>query len=119
MSGSELSAFERAYLEQWSEIHKRSALVHVVLRALSSVPMWSGELLSYIDRVTDGGWGVDERSLYRALRRLEAMGLVASESESVEGTGAKRKVFTMTDSGGRVLSEYERTTLSYLGRSLA
>ncbi len=115
-SSPELDEFERALVDQWSEIHKRSALVHLLMVALADSPKWSGELVSFIDDATGGEWSVDERSLYRALRRLEHSELVGHHKEATAGTGAKRKVFAITKSGRRVLEEYEATTLAYLDR---
>ncbi len=112
----ELDDFEQALVDQWSEIHKRSALVHILMVALAHGPKWSGDLVDFIDNVNGGAWGVDERSLYRALRRLERSEVIEHHKESVPGTGAKRKVFTITASGRRVLDEYEQTTLAYLNR---
>ena len=62
-SSPELDEFERALVDQWSEIHKRSALVHLLMVALADAPKWSGEFIAFIDDATGGEWCVDERSL--------------------------------------------------------
>lgn len=113
-SSPDLDEFEQALVDQWSEIHKRSALVHLLMVALADGPKWSGDLATFIDDKTGGEWSVDERSLYRALRRLERSEVIEHIKEAVPGTGAKRKVFAITASGQRVLDEYEQTTLAYL-----
>ena len=112
----ELDDFEQTLVNQWSEVHKKSALVHLIMTALSDGPKWSAELQQFIEHVTNGEWGVDDRSLYRALRRLEHGELVKHSKEAVPGTGAKRKMFEITASGRRVLETYEQTTLAYLER---
>ncbi len=112
----ECDDFEVAIVEQWSEIHKRSALVYVIMVALAEGPKWSGDLLTYIEDITGGAWGVDDRSLYRALRRLEKTELVKHSKMDASGTGAKRKVFEITESGQCVLARFESRTLAYQAR---
>lgn len=115
----ECDEFELAIVEQWSEIHKRSALVHLIMVGLDEGPKWSADLLAFIEDVTGGAWGVDDRSLYRALRRLEKAQLVRHAKQATAGTGAKRKVFELTGSGQRVLARYEAQTLAYQARIAA
>lgn len=116
MQPSDLDGFEQAIVDQWSEIHKRSAVAYLIMLGLKHRPSWSAELLQFIDDATGGHWGVDERSLYRALRRLEKTELVTHGEVAAAGTGAKRKVFQLTASGLRVLERYTRTTLAYQRR---
>lgn len=116
MPSSEADAFEEAVVAQWSEIHKRSTLVHLILVGLAQSPKWSAEVVAFVEEMTDGEWGVDERSLYRALRRLERSELVEHATTDAPRTGAKRKTYRLTDSGRRVLRRYEETTLGYLAR---
>jgi len=108
-----LTDFEVRYVEQWLETHKRSAHVVLLLRAMDDSPKWSGELNDYLHDATNGAWTVDEKSLYRALRRLESQGLAAHEKQSVAGSGAKRKVFSITDSGRRILGSIHEAVPGY------
>lgn len=110
-----LSEYERQILSSWSDTHKKSTLMLFVLLALSRGPAWSGDIHAYLRTASAGRLGVDEQSLHRALRRLEALNVLTHASRSVPGTGAKRKVYELTRTGERVLVAYLDTTMSYLG----
>lgn len=113
MSTSSLTSYEQVIVDSWADTHKKSALVLFILLALSVEPSWSGQLRSFIDRLSDGHLGVDEQSLHRALRRLDALNVVTHTPEDVPGSGVKRKMYSLTQTGERVLNEYLETTLSY------
>lgn len=72
----ELSEYERQVLYSWSDTHKKSALMLFVLLALSRGPAWSGDIHAFLRTTTAGYLGVDEQSLLRALRRLEALNVL-------------------------------------------
>lgn len=113
MSTSNLTSYEQVIVDSWADTHKKSALVLFILLALSVEPSWSGQLRAFIDGLSDGHLGVDEQSLHRALRRLDALNVVTHTPEDVPGSGVKRKKYSLTQTGERVLNEYLETTLSY------
>ena len=112
-AATNLTDFETAYVAKWLETHKRAALVYLLLTGLEDSPKWSGELTTYIDKATEGAWTVDERSLYRALRRLQNQGLVDHTRQQSEGPGASRKVYSITTSGTRIVQTLAATTKMY------
>ena len=109
----DLTDFETVYVAKWVETHKRAALVYLLLAGLEDSPKWSGELTTYIDKATEGAWTVDERSLYRALRRLQNQGLVDHTRQRSDGPGASRKVYSITASGIRIVQTLTATTDMY------
>lgn len=118
VSISDLTSYEQVIIDSWADTHKKSTLVLFILLALSIEPSWSGQLRAFIDRLSDGHLGVDEQSLHRALRRLDALNVVTHTPEDVPGSGVKRKVYSLTQTGERVLNEYLETTLSYARKPL-
>ena len=90
---------ELAY--SWLEMHKKSALTHLVLTALSKQELWARDLEIWIRDNT--GWSVHERALYRMLRRLEQQGVIVFRLETVERSGAERKIYTLTSTGKELL----------------
>ncbi len=85
-----------------------------VLLVLSRHASWSSEIRAFIATVTNGHLGVDEQSLHRALRRVEAANLITHTTHPAPGTGAKRKVYELTQSGERMLAALLRGPLSYV-----
>jgi len=57
--------------------------------------------------------GVDHSGVYRTLRKMETMGLVASSWEPGE-KGPARRVYTLTDSGMRCLDTWAVTLRSHV-----
>lgn len=100
---------EQAY--SWLEMHKKSALSYLVLKALSSNDMWSQELIKWISGKTS--WSVTEKGLYRLLRRMEKSGLISHTKISVKRTGAERNIFSINTEGTMLLGKIEKL-LRYL-----
>ena len=99
------------YVFAWVEVHKKSALTFLVLRALQDGAVWSQDIGVMIQKQT--GWIVTERGLYRLLRRLHKQGLIDFFSESAPRTGAERKIYQLTQEGGVFLDAIRHQT-SYL-----
>lgn len=110
----ELSAYERTVLASWTDTHKKSALMLFILLSLTRRPSWSNEIHNFITNLTGGVLTVDEQSLHRALRRVESLNLITHSDQVAPGTGAKRKIYALTESGERVLAAYLDGPMSYL-----
>ncbi len=95
----------------WTEMHKKSALSFVILKALSEKPMWSKEIEKYIASLTN--WNISERALYRVLNRMQKQGSIEYTSEAAERTGAERKIYAITPEGKAFLNAIQ-LELGYL-----
>jgi DNA-binding PadR family transcriptional regulator len=109
----ELSHYERTVLTSWTETHKKSALMLFILLALTRESGWSSQIRNFITTLTGGRLAVDEQSLHRALRRVEGLNLITHSDQPAPGTGAKRKIYELTDSGERVLAAYLNGPMAY------
>lgn len=75
----------------------------LLLAALSGGPAHGYALSAELRRRSNGLLVIVEGSLYPALHRLEAAGLVASASETADGR--RRRRYEMTDNGKVALEE--------------
>lgn len=85
----------------WTEMHKKSALSFLILKALSTKAMWSKEVENWVKSKT--GWEVSERGFYRVLNRMQKQGNVEFSFISAERTGADRKVYSLTPEGAALM----------------
>ncbi len=76
-----------------------------LLLSLSERPMHGYDLLEQVPQLTGDARGVDLGNLYRALRALEADGLVRSEWHA-ELPGPAKRVYEMTGDGHLVLAQW-------------
>src|SRR5688500_12085605 len=76
----------------------------VVLGLLSLRPMSGYDMKGVVDSSTRFFWAASYGQIYPELRRLEADGLVASES--TPAGGRRRTLYRLTDAGGRALDEW-------------
>lgn len=113
MSLSELTTYEATIAASWKETHKKAALMTLILLSLCDKPAWSSQIKASIADLTSGNLQFDDQSLHRALRRLEDHNLLIHTQQSAVGTGAKRKVYELTQSGERVLRNHLTSTMSY------
>ena len=83
----------------------------LILKSLSWGPLHGYGIARWIEQVTDEDLLVEEGSLYPALHRLQARGLVTSEW-GISETNRRVKTYTITDQGRQQL----RAEMSRWGR---
>ncbi len=99
-------------VDRWVNSHKKSMTTLLILVALSSRPMWAGEIRSWLDQVA--GWSLTERGLHRVLQRMNKLGLVAYSRTESPKSGADRKVYEVTDFGLSIVRDIKASGLAYL-----
>ncbi len=104
----ELNSYERDIIGKWLNSFKKSTTIYLILTALRSKEMWSKELDEYMNEKVGSIISIDERSLYRALRRLNDIDLVTFQEVDADKTGANRKVYSLTESGRRLQVEMDK-----------
>lgn len=75
-----------------------------ILTALTDEPRHGYGIIQEVDRLTGGGVKLRVGTLYGALDRLSAEGLVAADREEVV-SGRLRRYYRLTEDGVRVLTE--------------
>lgn len=92
----------------------------LILKSLSWGPMHGYGIARWIEQITDDELLVEEGSLYPALHRLQARGLVSSEW-AISDTNRRVKSYTITEPGRQQLraemSRWERFS-SAISRAL-
>jgi PadR family transcriptional regulator PadR len=87
----------------------------LILKSLSCGPMHGYGIARWIEEIAEEELLVEEGSLYPALHRLEALGLVTSEW-GISETNRRVKSYTITDRGRRRLkaetSRWDRFSLA-------
>lgn len=94
-------------LEQWESVYKKGLLSFWILLLLHERPSYVFEMGQQLDVLSQGSISADEKSLYRALRRFEAMGVVESSWQPSE-VGPRRRYYALTDLGGALLRQFAR-----------
>jgi PadR family transcriptional regulator PadR len=74
----------------------------MILRLLADEPMYGYQMVRELQTRSEGYFEVEQGTLYPALHRLEADGLVRSEWETA-GDGPPRKYYYLTDAGRAAL----------------
>ncbi len=97
-------------LDQWESVYKKGLLTFWVLLLLHERPSYVFEMGQQLDDISQGSISVDEKSLYRALRRFEAMGVVESTWQPSD-LGPRRRYYALTDLGTALLQEFTRRNI--------
>ncbi len=105
-SSPDLDEYEAKVLAGWEEIYKRGLLTMWLLLAVRDKPKYAAEIAEFVEDNTNGTMNSDDRSLYRALRRLAQLELVEGEMRPGNRTGADRKYYELTPAGRRVLEAF-------------
>ena len=92
-------------LDQWESVYKKGLLSFWVLLLLHERPSYVFEMGQQLSVISQGSISADEKSLYRALRRFEAMGVVESDWRPSE-VGPRRRYYALTDLGGALLRQF-------------
>ena len=100
-----LSTYEETLLSGWEDVHKMGQLSLWLMLSLKDGPKHMAEIKAFMNEMTDGALTVDDKSIYRALRRYnetELIQIVAARSNS----GPDLKVYSLTAIGERVLEQF-------------
>lgn len=98
----------------WEDVYKKGQLTLWILLAIYDGRKYAAQITEFMDEATNGAFEVQEQSLYRALRRFSAMGLVTISEEQSPNSGPKRKYYELTDGGEVMLSLFVQTHISPL-----
>jgi DNA-binding PadR family transcriptional regulator len=100
-------------LEQWEGNYKKGLLTFWLLFMLDKRPMYAYEVGTELIQVSRASLGADERSIYRALKRFEDLGLVETQWQ-VSEIGPNRRYFQLTPTGRELLRRFvKRNILLY------
>jgi PadR family transcriptional regulator PadR len=92
-------------LEQWENVYKKGLLTFWLLLLLQERPMYVFEMGETLAEMSQGTVTADEKSLYRALRRFEAMDLVESTWRPSD-VGPRRRYYHLTELGNELLRRF-------------
>lgn len=99
-----------ALLEQWESTYKKGLLTFWLLLLLHERPMYVFEMGDFVSDASQGSISADEKSLYRALRRFEAVGMVESFWEASD-VGPRRRYYHLTDLGIDLLQRFTKRNI--------
>lgn len=94
-------------LLQWEETYKKGLLSFWMMLLMAHRPTYAYEMSGEIARLSHGTIMADDNSIYRALRRFQAAGLVESITQPSE-SGPPRRYFRLTDAGLELLRAFIR-----------
>jgi DNA-binding PadR family transcriptional regulator len=75
-----------------------------VLSALAAGPLHGYAIIKAVEELSDGRLKLRAGTLYGALARLQADGVVAFDGTAKEG-GPERRIFSLTKSGAQLLAD--------------
>ena len=104
-SASSLNGYQHSLLLGWEEVFKKGQVTLWIALALKDGPKHMAEIQEFIKRLTDGASEVDDRSVYRALRRYTSAEIVVFTMEPGSG-GPERKVYRLTQNGVALLQTF-------------
>jgi DNA-binding PadR family transcriptional regulator len=94
-------------LEQWESVYKKGLLTFWLLLLLHDRPMYVFEMGQALAAISQGTVTADDKSLYRALRRFAATGLVESAWQP-SAVGPRRRYYHLTELGTELLRRFVR-----------
>ena len=97
-------------LEQWESVYKKGLLSFWLLLMLHQRPMYAFEMGEALTSISQGTMTADNKSLYRALRRFEATGLVESTWRPSD-IGPRRRYYQLTELGAELLRRFARRNI--------
>ncbi len=108
-----LTKYEQALLDGWEAIYKMGQLSLWVMLALKHGAKHMAQIKSFIHEACEGALTVDDKSIYRALRRYHKAELVRFDTQP-NPSGPDLKVYSLTKTGERVLEHFLARNLRIL-----
>jgi DNA-binding PadR family transcriptional regulator len=93
-----LDDYQQSLLIGWEEIFKKGQLTLWIALALKAGPKHMAEIKDFIIQLTNGTTDIDDRSIYRALRRYHNADIVAF-TMAPSDNGPERKIYHLTNTG--------------------
>ena len=87
----------------------------IVLSVLEEGPMYGLRIIGEMQRRTDGYFDFKEGSLYPALHRLTASGMLEAEFQPSDVGGAPRKFYKLTEEGKHELERKRQAFSKFVG----
>ncbi len=97
-------------LLKWEESYKKGLLSFWMLLQLQQRPTYPFEMRALINELSQGTISVEDNSIYRALKRFEELGVVASEMQPSE-QGPDRRYYQLTPQGLELLQTFIRRNI--------
>lgn len=97
-------------LSKWEETYKKGLLSFWILLLLYERPSYPYEMSAEVSKISQGTISVDDNSIYRALNRFEAVGIVKSELQQ-SNSGPQRRYYTLTSKGKTLLTEFTQRNI--------
>ncbi len=97
-------------LDQWESVYKKGLLTFWLLMLLRDRPMYVFEMGQALDAASQHTITADEKSLYRALRRFQAMGVVESTWQPSD-VGPRRRYYHLTELGTELLRRFAQRNI--------
>ena len=92
-------------LSQWEEVYKKGLLSFWILLLLHQEEMYAYEMTAVIAEMSQGTVVVDEKSIYRALKRFEDNEIIQSSLRKSD-VGPPRRYFRLTSLGQSLLRQF-------------
>lgn len=92
-------------LLQWEEAYKKGLLSFWILLLLHQEEMYAYEMTAVISKMSKETLLVDEKSIYRALKRFEGNNIVQSSARK-SNIGPPRRYFSLTSLGKELLIQF-------------
>jgi DNA-binding PadR family transcriptional regulator len=92
-------------LTQWEEVYKKGLLSFWILLLLHQEEMYAYEMTAVIANMSQGTVIVDEKSVYRALKRFEENKIIQSTLRKSD-VGPPRRYFSLTKMGQELLLKF-------------
>ena len=100
----------QSLLGQWESVYKKGLLTFWLLLMLHDRAMYVFEMGQELASISQGTVSADEKSLYRALRRFQATGLVESTWRPSD-IGPRRRYYHLTPLGTELLRRFVQRNL--------
>ncbi len=92
-------------LSQWEEVYKKGLLSFWILLLLHREEMYAYEMTAVIADMSQGTVVVDEKSVYRALKRFDENQIIQSSLRKSD-VGPPRRYFSLTNMGQALLLKF-------------
>ena len=104
MSNKKLDEIDRLLLN-WEEVYKKGLLTFWLLLLLHERVAYAYEINDAVQKISQGTISADNNSIYRALTRFEAMGIVKSDLRQSD-MGPARKYYGLSEKGLKLLGKF-------------